>query len=225
MAFNKYTYLWPPRPSEAISTTMLNFYEKRNWIGQYKKNGTCTVLYVTPEKEIIAKTRHNDDHKLWKPTDQSTGIFKSLPGDGWYVFVVEVLHSKVRNIKDTVYIFDILVNNGVDLVGTTFAERQDMLTKMFNVQEEADTDDNIVQLFAPQSHYVLTPNTWLAKSFKSDFKKMMRIISNDAPEEGAPENEGIVLKNPTAQLEPESRATSNSGWQVKCRIPHKNYSF
>lgn len=224
MAFDKYIYLWPPRPSKAIGATMLNFYEKRNWVGQYKKNGTCTVLYVTPEKEIIAKTRHNDDHKRWEPTDKSTGVFKDLPGEGWYVFVVEVMHSKCKDVKDTVYIFDMLVNDGVDLVGTTFMERQDMLHEIFEIKHE-DDDTNVVEMFENQSHYVLSPNVWLAKLINGNFKQTMRVVSNEAPEEGAPENEGLVLKNPNAKLEPESRQASNGGWQVKCRIPHKNYSF
>lgn len=224
MAFDKYTYLWPPRPSKAISSAMLNFYEKRDYVAQYKKNGTCTVLYVTPEKEIIAKTRHNDDHKRWEPTDKSTGVFKNLPGDGWYVFVVEVLHSKVKDIKDTVYIFDILVNDGQDLVGTTFMERQDMLHEIFDIKHE-DDDTNVTQMFDSESHHALSPNVWLAKLIKGDFKKLMRVINSQTPEEGAPENEGIVLKNPSARLEPESRAASNGGWQVKCRVEHKNYSF
>jgi len=222
MAFNKYSFLWPPRPTKAIGTNMLKFYEKRNWVAQYKKNGTCTVLYVTPEKEIIVRTRHDDEHKRWEPTAKSTDVFKELPGEGWYVFIVEVMHSKFKGLKDTVYIFDMLVNDGQELTGSTFMERQDILMGLFDINQ--NEDDTVVNLFTP-SHYVITPNVWLARLVKEGFRDTMDMISRQAPEEGAPENEGLVFKNPDARLEPTTRQTANGGWMVKCRIPHKNYSF
>jgi hypothetical protein len=47
----------------------------------------------------------------------------------------------------------------------------------------------------------------------------------DALEKLAPEDEGFVFKNPKAPLVACLTARANSGWQVKCRRPHKNYSF
>lgn len=220
MNYDNYMYLWPPRPEKAIPMKMLSFYEKRGWVGQMKKNGTCTVLFVLPEKEIIVKTRRNEDHKRWTPTEKSTGIFKTLPGKGWYVFVVEVLHSKTALVKDTVYIFDILVNDGTLLVGTTFIERMELLKELFNIHD----DENVISL-SNSSHYVLSSNVWLARTIPGNFTQIMRLVNNQASEEGAPIDEGIVLKNPKARLELPSRQKSNSTWQVKCRISHKNYVF
>ena len=220
MRYEGYTYLFPPRPEKAIPDNMLHFYEKRNWVAQMKKNGTCTVLFVTPEKEIICKTRHDDDHKLWNPeTSKALDIFKTLPGEGWYVFVVEVLHSKTALVKDTIYIFDIMVNDGELLVGKTFTERQDQLKDMFGIVDEG----NVVSL-SDNSHYVLNSNVWLAKTITTGFSQVMRVANNQKPETGAPIDEGIVLKNPNAKLIM-PRKTSNGKWQVKCRIAHKNYDF
>lgn len=200
---------------------MLHVYENRGWVAQMKKNGTCTVLFVSPEKEIIVKTRHNDDHKRWKPTEKSTHLFKTLPGKGWYVFIVEVLHSKTATIKDTVYIFDILVNDGKMLLGSTFTERMDLLKDLFNVHD----DGNVVSI-SNTSHYVLSSNIWLARTITTGFDKIMRVANMQRPDDGgAPVDEGIVLKNPNARLEMPTRQTANSGWQVKCRINHKNYKF
>lgn len=220
MRYEGYTYLWPPRPAKAIPSGMINFYEKRGWVAQMKKNGTCTVVFVSPEGEITFKTRHNDDHKMWAPTERSQEIFTNLPGKGWYVFVVEVLHNKTSLIKDTVYIFDILVNDGDLLVGKTFTERMDLLKDLFNVRD----DDNVVSL-GSDSHYVLNSHAWLAKTITADLTSVWRVANNTKPEEGAPVDEGIVLKNPVAKLEMPGKKTSNSKWQVKCRVGHKNYVF
>jgi len=222
MRYEGYTYLWPPRPDKAIPTNMLHFYESRGWVGQMKKNGTCTVVFVSPEGEVTYKTRHNADHKMWKPTNKSGAIFEDMPGEGWYVFVVEVLHNKTRMIKDTVYIFDIMVNDGELLVGKTFTERMDMLKEIFGIKEHSD--DNVVD-FAYGSHYVLNPNAWLARTITTGFEKIMRVANNQKPAEGAPLDEGIVMKNPKAKFEMPGRKKSNSRWQVKCRIEHKNYDF
>ena len=220
MKYDKYTYLWPPRPSDPIPIKTLHFYEQRGWVAQMKKNGTCTVLFVSPEKEIIVKTRHNDEHKRWAPTEKSTHLFKTLPGAGWYVFVCEVLHSKTATVKDTVYIFDILVNDGELLIGSTFIERMEMLKKLFGIRD----DGNVVSL-SNTSHYVLSSNIWLARTITSGFEQIMRIANRQKPTDGAPVDEGIVLKNPTARLEMPGKQTSNSKWMVKCRVDHKNYKF
>lgn len=187
----------------------LGFYEKRGWVGQYKKNGTCNVLWVTNEREIICKTRHDADHLAWMPTDISNAPFKALKGDGWYVFVTELLHSKVSGLRDTHYIFDILVANGQNLVGMTFSQRMAILESLFLTGAEDETD----------SHYVITPNVWLAKTITSGFKETFATI-----DDGTPENEGFVMKKPDARLEICGKS-ANTKWMVKCRRTHENYGF
>ena len=221
MRYEGYTYLWPPRPSKAIPENMIHFYESRGWVAQMKKNGTNTVMFVTPDKEIITKTRHNADHKAWdQSSSKALDIFASLPGDGWYVLNCELLHSKTSLVKDTFYVWDILVADGDLLVGKTYTERQDILKKLFNVEEV----DNVIQL-GNDSHYILNEKVWLAKTITNGFDKVMRLANAQKPEKGAPVDEGIVMKNPSAKLEMPGRKTSNSKWQVKCRIAHKNYDF
>ncbi len=217
MKFERYSFLFPPRPSKAIPPSMILFYQSRGWVGQYKKNGTCTILYVSPEKEIIVRTRHDDEHKRWTPTDKSTSVFKNLPGKGWYVFVCEVLHSKFAGTRDTIYLFDIVVNDGEQLVGKTFTERQEILHGLF-----LDPDDDIGM---PFDSHIVNSNVMIARVIPDHLEAEMTRIQRIAPSEGAPENEGLVLKDPNARLEPMSRKTSNSGWQVKCRITHANYAF
>lgn len=221
MEYTDYSYLWPPRPDNAIPDNMLHFYEKRGWVGQMKKNGTNTVLFVSPDKEIITKTRHNGDHKAWKQNQsKALDVFTTLPGDGWYVINCELLHNKTSLVKDTLYIFDIMVADGELLVGKTFLERMEILRDLFGIVD----DENVVSL-SDTSHYVINAHVWLAKTIEGGFKNIMRIANQQKPESGAPVDEGIVLKNPKARLAMPGRAKSNSDWQVKCRIAHKNYNF
>ncbi len=205
-----YEYLWPPRPENKIAPALLGFYENRRWVGQIKKNGTCNVIAVSPapNRELIVMNRHKEDHKLWTPTEGSSAAFKALPGTGWYVFVAELLHSKVMGgPRDTNYVFDVLVADGTYLVGKTFMERQAIMNGLF------PTD-----MGSTFSHRIIDPHTWVARLFTEDFRGVFDGLTSA-------EDEGIVLKNPMSTLEPCSRKAANASWQVKCRKPHKNFSF
>jgi len=209
MHYHTYSYLYPPRPDNKIAKPQLAFYENRGWWAQKKKNGTCTVVF-TKGNDVIFKTRHpdvaNGDHKLWTPQGDHNAFFAGRVK--WNVYVAELLHSKVSGgPKNELYIFDQLVKDGVQLVGTTFAERQEMLHDEFCgclAQDEGD-------------QYRIAPRITLAKCFDEGFAEMFENLK--------PEDEGLVLKNPSGVLKPCFKMDSNSNWQAKCRIAHKNYSF
>lgn len=205
MRFDAFSYLWPPRPEKAVPPELLGFYEKRGWVAQHKLNGTCNVLAVNPARQIVAMNRHAEQHKAWKPTEASSRAFRKLPGKGWWVFVAELMHSKVPGIKDTNFVHDVLVADGVYLIGKTMAERQAILDEVFPSGKDCG------------SHVVIDENTWRAKNHTGGFRKLFAGLER-------PEHEGIVVKNPKAVLALCGRASSNAGWQVKCRKPHKNYS-
>lgn len=218
MRFEDWQYLWPPRPDNAIPKSLLSFYGKKNWVAQVKLNGTCNVISVSPKGEIIAKSRHKDiedgNHRMWTPSANTRAAFKNLPrpNKGWYVFVAELMHSKVTGgAKDTNYIHDILVADGEYLVGKTFEERQAILRSLFpNIDESKST----------VAYHVIDGNTWLARNHVGvDFADLYTSVIPD------PSYEGLVIKNPAAKLAICSRQKSNNSWQVKCRRPHKNYGF
>jgi hypothetical protein len=184
-------------------------YNTMGWVAQVKKNGTCNVIAVSPSKELHCMTRHNEAHKAWAPNKESTEPFKHLPGKGWYLFVAELMNNKVSGIKNINYINDILASDGEHLVGTTFTERQSLIYSLFNVSTaEVETE----------SHYEVHPNLWVAKNHTGDFKTLFDSLHKQ-------EDEGLVLKNPTAKLQLGRNKTSNSGWMVKVRRATKNYGF
>jgi hypothetical protein len=211
MKYHTFSYLYPPRPDNAIPPNMLGFYEQRGYVCQLKKNGTGNVMAISPDRQIIAMNRHHDVHKLWTPDEITRRAFLDLPGDGWYYLVAELLHSKVIGMRHINYINDILVADGEYLIGTTFAQRQNLLAALFpNAVTHIDG-----------GYKVIDANTWLAVNHKSGFAALFDALGRKKQ----PEDEGLVLKNPNAKLAYCTTAKSNSSWQVKCRISTKNYSF
>ena len=203
MKYDEYQYLWPPRPEQKIPQGLLTFYEKKGFWGQIKKNGTCTLIFAKGN-QVIFKTRHDDDHKAWTPKPEHVKFFQSKSNE-WCVFVAELLHSKTPHIKDQLYIFDMIVEDGEQLTGVTFAERQRRLYSRFpNGVYERD-------------QYRVHPNVSLAMNFKANYQDLWKSLQD--------EDEGLVLKDPNAKLVACMKQTSNAGWQVKSRRPTKNYSY
>lgn len=206
MDYNEYQYLFPPRPEMKIAKENLGFYQKRGYVAQKKKNGTCTVIFAKGD-QVIFKTRHPDiedgNHRMWTPQEDHIKFFSG--SEGFNVYVAELLHSKVTGgPKHELFIFDQLVSNGISLSGTTFGSRMVNMMKAFGGEAESD-------------QYRVADRITLAKCFGGGFTKMFETL--------APEDEGLVLKDPKAILLPCFKADSNKGWQVKCRIAHSNYSF
>jgi ATP-dependent DNA ligase len=186
-------FLYPPRPEKAIAPSLIEWYENLGYVAQLKKNGTCSLAFVSADGKVTFKTRHNEDHKAWTPTKEITDYFSTFPDS---IFVFELLHNKSPLVKDTAYVFDIIRYLGKDLVGVTFSERMQILNKVVPLM-----NDKIM----------------LAKTYDSCLTGLFQSLDS-------PLDEGIVLKNPEAVLEPCYRATSNTAWQVKCRKRTKNYS-
>lgn len=206
MNYDAYSYLYPPRPEKKIPRDLLSFYKNRGYWAQVKKNGTCTVIFARGS-EVIFKTRHPDEndgnHTLWTPQPEHTRFFSG--NKRWSVFVAELLHSKVTGgPKNQLYIFDQIVHDGCHLVGETFAHRQERLHALWSGSMEP--------------HQVrINERITVARCFDTSFMKLFDDL-------GA-EDEGLVLKDPKAMLQPCFRENNNTPWQVKCRLPHKNYSF
>lgn len=198
-------YLWPPRPETAIPPHMIESFEKRGYVGQIKKNGACTVLFLK-DGQLSAMNRHAEPHANWSPTPNSGRALITRFPSGNYVFVAELLHNKVPGMRDILYVNDILVWDGQVLLGTTFRERQEAL---LNIWEPRET---------PLGYNVIDSHLWVARPVASPLEKVFHGLTR-------PEDEGLVLKRNEAKLEYPLRAGINTAWQVKCRRRTKGYSF
>jgi hypothetical protein len=200
--------IYPPRPESAVDPSELGRYENLKFWGQYKKNGTYTVEEALGHGELLSYTRHREPHKSWDPcTSKALEPIRDLAPVGT-ILCGELLHSKVSGgHKDTIYLHDIVSLGEEDMFGETYRTRYAALLDLFKPEDQGDP-----------SHLVVTPNLWVARNLLSGFLEAFNALKN-------PEDEGFVLKNPDSRLALCNKKSSNSGWQVKCRVPHANYSF
>lgn len=205
-AYNSFRMLFPPRPDKAIPPDLMDHYENRGWWGQIKKNGTCTILAISPEGELHTLTRHNEPHKAWVPNQLTIDLLSPLARYGWIVFSAELLHNKTPTIKDTLYIHDILVYESEVLEGSTLLERSALLDKIFPDKKDVG------------NYFVMHEKLWLVKNLITNFKGVYDSLTDL-------EDEGLVLKNPKAILKDMVREGLNSYWQVKARRATKNYAY
>lgn len=207
MRYDAYRYLWPPRPEKAAPPELIGFYERRGWTAQIKKNGTCTVIFAR-NNEVTFKTRHDDDHKSWSPQPQHFRFFAGRPE--WNVYVAELLHSKGPQLKNHLYLFDILVSDGEQLIGATLSERQEIMRQRFP---------------SPKADIIGSRAGLGARMLCDDVSHAETIAAARTWCELGGLDEGLVFKDPTAKLAPCITAGSNGSWQIKIRRPHPNYSF
>jgi len=210
MKYDSFKYLYPPRPEAAIPPDMLEWYEKRGWVAQYKKNGTNTIIAISPDKEFTAMNRHAANHKAWQLTSYiKQELVRLFLEEYWIVLVAEIMHSKTKTIKDTIFIHDILVYQNEFLIDSEFETRQKLL------------DSKLITKVETQTHYVCDKDNkiWYAKRFTKDFEKLFFDIKDPTIDEG------LVLKNPKGKLSSCSKPTSNESWQVKVRHNSKKYNF
>lgn len=186
-------FLYPPRPEKAIPPDLINYYQSKGWIAQIKKNGTCCVIYVNEKGIPTFWNRHKELQKAWVAPEFIVDYFKQFPDS---FIVAELLHNKSPNVKNTLYIFDILRYKGKDLLGTTYSER------MHLINSEFPAGKNII----------------LAECYTENFEELFKSLSEDI-------DEGLVFKNPKARLKPAFKKGSNADWQVKVRKKSKNYGF
>lgn len=221
LPYKEYRYLYPPRPDNKLPPTGIPFYENLGWWAQKKKNGTNTPVFVCGDK-VIFKTRHADDsgagidHKQWEPLPAHTEFFQSLATHGalldtiagkWNAYCAELLHSKTTHIKHQLFIHDVMVMDGVQLVDYTFAERQVLLAKRFLESGFEDEGDQ----------YRINEYVSIAKNYTEGFEDVFKNLGK--------EDEGLVFKDPNGKLKPCWSEKANAGWSAKVRIPHKNYGF
>ncbi len=209
ISYNRYRYIYPPRPEINLPSSELNKYDNGLWLGQPKLNGSNITIF-TNGVELHVYNRHNSPLSNVKMTKED---FLSLHrGNGWFVLNGEYMNKSKLNGKNEVFnhklvIFDVLVYNGIQTIGMTFEERINLLNKLY-VQSDYDGFINKV-----------SDKVYMVKSFYENFHQTyQKIIQTDM-------YEGWVLKKRNTKLKNGISEKNNTDSQMKFRKPTKNYSY
>ncbi len=208
MKYENYSYIYPPRPRNAIMSIDLDTFDNFNMIAQVKMNGSNSVIFTNGEK-VIVMNRHNGRlTNVQVPMEEILSIYK---GTGWMVLNAEYMNKSKSDENRKVFnhkfvIFDILVLNGDSLVGKTFEERVILLDELYGTK-------------ACEKPYLygISENIYRVKSYTSNFLDLY----NDLVEIDM--IEGLVLKRRSARLEAGTSQLNNCKSQLKCRKPTRNY--
>lgn len=209
--YNKFRYIFPPRPKNAIPVDELDFWDNNTLLSQPKLNGSNSLIFTNGEK-VIVMNRHNQIlTNVRVTTDEIKSIYK---GNGeWMVLNAEYMNKSQndetgRPFNHKFVIFDILVLEGNYLVGTTFEQRVAILNDLYG------------QVDCEKEHlYGISENIYRVKSYNGGFLDLYNdLIKIDM-------YEGLVMKRKNAKLELGTNEMNNVRSQLKCRKPTKNYAY
>ena len=217
MKYDKYSYLFPPRPTETTKYTELGKYDNGEFLVQPKYNGTCCMVFMN-ENELIVMNRH----KGLITSNYSDVDFRGLHrGKGWLVLCGEFLNKNKKGEKDISFnlkfvIWDILVYQNDYMIGSTFKERMNLLDELYPSSKMV-----VGKELESYIHLLITrqKNVYKAPYYESGFLNLYQsIVKTDL-------YEGLVLKRKNAKLSLGLTEKNNNTWQIKCRKPTKLYAF
>lgn len=209
MKYNRYKYIYPPRPELKIPLSSLEKMEKKHiYMAQPKLNGSSMQVYTNGQL-VITMNRHK---KVMISKMDIDELKKLHRGKGWMVLCGELMNKSQKDENNKVWnlkfvIFDIIVYNGEHLLKTTFDERYELLKKMY--------PNNPVKKHLHQ----ISENCFRVNSIRFGLSNTFLDITNHQM------YEGLVLKIGDAKLENGVNKNNNQISQLKCRKSTKNYAF
>lgn len=211
MRYDKWRFIFPPRPRNAISPDDLNFWDNGTLICQCKLNGSNATIY-TDGKKVVVMNRHGQRLTNFRLIDEEVkSIYR---GDGgWLILNGEYLNKNKmdetgQSFNHKFVIFDILCYDGDYLVGKTFEERVNLLDILYDKNESEK-----------EYLYSISTNVYRVKSYRNGFKDFFdKFTPIDIIE-------GVVLKRSNARLEVGASEQNNVKSQIKCRKATKNYKY
>lgn len=174
-----------------------------NYDAEIKKNGSRTVFWNTkdaaPKKfgDFVFWNRHKEIADYCPPPsvlDELSSL--ELPNNTH--LDLELLHKKVKGIRNVFYIYDIYVLNGKIVTDTLDARRA-----------------RLHDIFKGRTFEHLS----IAQTYRHNFKALYtEVIKSE-------ENEGLVIKNVKGKIVWNTKVSPDVSWQIKVRREASNYKF
>jgi ATP-dependent DNA ligase len=190
-------YYYPNRPIliSPDSSLVKRLSDDDDWFAEIKYNGDRLCLQLI-DKKFHFFNRHKQLLKYQPSKELSDQLYSlNLPNNSQ--FDGELMHFHTKNIKDTIYFYDIYYLNGED------------------VEERLEVRKEILYSFIKKP----LPNISVTKEFKKDFVKVFNKVTKVA------EQEGLVMKNRNGLIKFTTNKSYDVDWQYKIRKENKNYAF
>lgn len=218
MKYDKFKYLFPPRPEYKVPSSDLHKFDTEQYIAQPKYNGSCCVVF-TNGQELHIYNRHKQPLTNWS---QGIDFIKLAKSKNWFVYAGEYLNKGKDGEhglkeKDKFVIWDVLVWDGKYLAGETLLNRLKLLEQIYPCKR-AIVRGNSVEIY---DHLCCTEynGIYKAPTYTNEFEALYNdIIKTDL-------YEGLVLKKIDSKLSFGFQELNNHDWQVKCRKETKIYNF
>ena len=213
MEYNKYNYIFPPRPDYAAPATDIQRYDNGSMLGQAKSNGSNCIIF-TDGKTMHVMNRHNELLTNFQiPKEEIiNNLFKCDEGK-WMVINGEYMNKSKNDENGKVFnhklvLYDIIVFNSVHLLGWTNDKRVEFMHSLYGKN-----------LSDRPYYYGISDNIYMNISYYGNFAELYDdFVKTDMIE-------GLVLKRRNAKLESGRTEKNNNKSMVKFRKPTKNYKF
>lgn len=230
-------YIFPPRAETCIPKGDASLFLDMGWKPQLKYNDSHTLIKFLPggPRNIELWNRHGERFRTYTAPDwlieqlEQVAQALGLTSDQWHLLDGGLLDQKHRAIKDTIVIWDVLVQESQQLLGTTYQERYDILRGCVQTEKTF--------WYTHPSHDPIdfgikfTDNIILARQYDaSDWDTLWNMVHTiNAPYTTAtdikPILEGVVLKDPNGRLEMGYKEKNNTEWMIKSRVTTGRHRF
>jgi ATP-dependent DNA ligase len=184
-------------------------------IVQFKLNGSRNMTVIHPDGRIEMFNRGGPNqrpilHKQYRLTPIMKGEIESLNLKKGMLHVLdgELIHAKTKDVKDVLYLFDLLVFEDQLLLGMDYATRYDKLLRIVGPR------------FFPLDFAPKEGKMYIAQSFGMDRCEWAWLEAQKSDY-----CEGLVLKRTgsISRLMPGENEINNGAFMSRMRKPKKNY--
>lgn len=244
-------YIFPPRAQDTIPISETGIFAQLGWIAQLKYNDSRTLIKYQPGEPPELWNRHGEKFRTYKTPDTLTQQLEhihqklGLSKTSWSLLDGGVLDQKHNAIKNTIVIWDILVMDGLHLLGSTYQDRYNFL--------QGKLDTGTPWMFKDFDFgRKITDNTLMPRNYTGNIAgtatndgnpqgdawhvlwKEVINTANQPYTTGKPGDknydckpilEGLVFKNGDGKLTRGMKEKNNSEWMVKSRVQTGRHLF
>lgn len=225
-------YIFPPRPQTAMPFKDVVFFTEIGWGWQYKVNDSRCLIKYLPDGSVELWNRHAERFRSYHCPDWLQAQLLTvrdhlgLSSSELHILDGGLLDQKHAAIKDTIVIWDILVRDGMHLLGEKYLPRYETIaTGTIPYQYSHPTYEAPIRF---GMSYPESPNVfhleWNPDGDPHKCWDQVHVIN--APfDENSPLIEGMVFKDPDGRLEMGMKEKNNESWLCRTRVKTGRHPF